>query len=592
MAELSDHELLTNFARTGAENAFATLVTRHVNLVFSTARRFTSDDHLAEEITQAVFIILARKAGGISARVVLTGWLYQTARLTAANALKENIRRQRREQEAYMESTLTTAETDEAWKQIAPVLDDAMGDLREADRNAVLLRYFENQPLAEVGAALGVSEDAARVRVNRALEKLRATLTKSGVTLGATAITGAVTANAIQAAPIALTASITAAALTGTSLTLATVAMTTLQKIAVTAALTVTIGAGIYQAKQASDAHEENKMLQAQQAPLAEQIQQLQVERDKDMNAIALLKEELAKNEKNNLELLKLRGEIGLLKNKLDTLSKANKDLQKELAKDGKISPDAHTNAVARLQLHIKSRFISMPKGTLAGLQGFMGSPSADGESHTGILNYQNFTNVFAQVSRRKGVKFLGEPEVTTGDGRQTQMRATQMIDVTTNVALLETNDTAVMMPENTQVEIGPMLDVTPSILSDGYSIALPVTVSLTDFLGYEATSKTTLAYAKNGARVDLPEMSPQFNVKQATASANVFDNQTMVISLESKAALTGGNLQKLTDEKLKTITNEVLVFITATIVDPAGNRKNEKFEADGTPDQSPPASN
>ena len=333
MAELSDHELLAEFARTGAENAFAALVTRHVNLVFSTARRFTSDDHLAEEITQAVFIILARKAGGISACVVLTGWLYQTARLTAANVLKENFRRHRREQEAYMESTLTTAETDDAWKQIAPVLDDAMGTLREGDRNAVLLRYFENRPLAEVGAALGVSEDVARVRVNRALEKLRATLTKSGVTLGVTVLTGAVTANAIQAAPLVLANTITTAVLTGTSLTLATIAMTTLQKIAVTAALTVTVGAGIYEAKQVSDTREENKKLQAQQAPMAEQIRQLQREHDQATNLIAGLTEEFAKNKKDNSELLKLRGAVTQLREKNDALSKVSTDERETLMK-------------------------------------------------------------------------------------------------------------------------------------------------------------------------------------------------------------------------------------------------------------------
>ena len=154
MAEPTDHELLAEFARTGAETAFATLVRRHVNLVYSTARRFTSDTHLAEEIAQAVFIVLARKAGGISPRVVLSGWLYQTARLTAANAVKQNLRRQQREQEAYMQSTLTPPEADDAWKQIAPLLDDAMGGLNERDRNAVVLRFFENQTLAQVGAAL------------------------------------------------------------------------------------------------------------------------------------------------------------------------------------------------------------------------------------------------------------------------------------------------------------------------------------------------------------------------------------------------------------------------------------------------------
>jgi RNA polymerase sigma factor (sigma-70 family) len=317
MAELTDHELLADFARTGAESAFAALVTRHVNLVYSAAKRFAADDSLAADITQAVFILLARKAGGISSKTILTGWLYQTARLTAANALKEKIRRQNREHEAFMQSTLTQNETDDAWKQIAPVLDDAMGNLREADRDAVLLRYFENKPLAEVGAALGVSEDAARVRVNRALEKLRATLTKSGVTLGVTAITGAVTANAIQAAPVALATSITTAALTGTSLTIATIAMTTLQKIAVTAALTVTIGAGIYEAKQASDAHDENKMLQAQQAPMAEQIRQLQNHFADATNQLAnmLAENSRLKSNPNQMELLKLRGKVTLLNN-------------------------------------------------------------------------------------------------------------------------------------------------------------------------------------------------------------------------------------------------------------------------------------
>src|SRR6266481_5082985 len=104
MPELTDHELLAEFARTESETAFATLVTRYVNLVYSTALRFTGNPHQAEEISQAVFIILARKAGKLSSRVVLSGWLYQTARLTAANLLKVEIRRQQREQEAYMQS--------------------------------------------------------------------------------------------------------------------------------------------------------------------------------------------------------------------------------------------------------------------------------------------------------------------------------------------------------------------------------------------------------------------------------------------------------------------------------------------------------
>ena len=222
MAEPTDHELLTRFARTADEAAFAALVTRHVNLVWSAARRFTGDDTLASEVTQAVFIILAQKAGRLSAKTVVTGWLYQTARLTAANALKENRRRQHREHQAYMESTLnrggdasSPTANESIWQQLAPVLDEAMHALRTADRDAVLLRFFENKSLADVGAALGVSEDAARVRVNRALDKLRAKLGKAGVTLGPTIIASTVATNSVQAAPAALAAKVSVIAAKG-----------------------------------------------------------------------------------------------------------------------------------------------------------------------------------------------------------------------------------------------------------------------------------------------------------------------------------------------------------------------------------------
>jgi hypothetical protein len=103
MPELDDQQLLREFAATNSEAAFATLVARHVNLVYSSTLRFGGNPHRAEEVTQAVFILLARKAGSLGGKTVLSGWLYQTARLTAANVVKSEIRRQRREQEAYMQ---------------------------------------------------------------------------------------------------------------------------------------------------------------------------------------------------------------------------------------------------------------------------------------------------------------------------------------------------------------------------------------------------------------------------------------------------------------------------------------------------------
>jgi uncharacterized protein (TIGR03435 family) len=211
MTEPDDIALLKQYAGENSEAAFAALAGRHVSLVYSTALRSTGNAHAAEEITQAVFIILARKAKSLSGKTILTGWLYQTTRLTAANFLRTEIRRRNREQEAHMQSLLNNPEP-EAWTQIAPLLDDAISRLGARDRNAILLRYFENKSAREMAAALRVGEPAAQKRVTRAVEKLRTFFAKRGVTLSAAAIAGAVSANSVQAAPAGLAVTVAAAA--------------------------------------------------------------------------------------------------------------------------------------------------------------------------------------------------------------------------------------------------------------------------------------------------------------------------------------------------------------------------------------------
>lgn len=209
MQRVSDSELLDQFARHASEDAFGKLVRRYIGLVHSIALRHTNNPHNAEEITQAVFIILARKAGSVGGKTILSGWLYHTARLTAANYRRSEFSRTRREQKAFMQSNQEKKPPDLAWHELVPLLDQAMARLGVTDRNAVVLRYFENKTLTEVGVALGMEERAAQKRVSRALKKLHRYFNRHGVSSTTAVIAGAISANSVQAAPTALAKTVT-----------------------------------------------------------------------------------------------------------------------------------------------------------------------------------------------------------------------------------------------------------------------------------------------------------------------------------------------------------------------------------------------
>src|SRR6266404_4459453 len=200
--------LLAEYARNGSDAAFRELVTRYVDLVYSTALRLVNGGtHRAEDVAQTVFIDLARLARTLSNDVMPGGWLHRHTCFVAANTMRGERRRQSRERQA-VEMNALQDNSGADFSLVAPILDEAINELGEADRTAILLRFFEQRDFGSVGEALGSNEDAARMRVNRALGKLESLLKRRGVTTSAAAVGMALSVNAIQAVPSGLAATI------------------------------------------------------------------------------------------------------------------------------------------------------------------------------------------------------------------------------------------------------------------------------------------------------------------------------------------------------------------------------------------------
>ncbi|MEO5960946.1 MAG: sigma-70 family RNA polymerase sigma factor, partial [Opitutaceae bacterium] len=214
---LEDAELLRRYVGEKSEEAFAQLVQRHLAPVYTVAlRQVGRDAHLAEDVAQMVFTTLARKAASLTGRPVLGGWLYRTTHFAARDVVRAECRRRAREQVAEIVNDLPTGGSAEVdWEALRRVLDQMMEELRDADRDAVWLRFFEERSFAEIGAKLRLTENAARMRVERALEKLHAALARRGVRSTTAALATALAQQVSTAAPAGLAASVTGAALAG-----------------------------------------------------------------------------------------------------------------------------------------------------------------------------------------------------------------------------------------------------------------------------------------------------------------------------------------------------------------------------------------
>ena len=553
MQPKSDAQLLREYAESGSESAFTELVARHTDLVYSAALRQVPSSDLACDIAQNVFTSLARGArtlaGKLNQDASLVGWLCRCTRNLALNLRRDDFRRQSRERQA-MENLHPTSETALDWDRLHPFLDEAISGLNKADHDALVLRFFKNLDLRSVGLALGVSDDTAKKRVARALEKLRDHLAHHGITTTGAALAMAISANAVQAAPIGLAATISAAAVlagttmaaTATATAIKTIVMTTLQKTLITATLAVVAGAGIFEAHQASTLRSQVQTLQQQQTPLAEQLAKLQAENKQLSNLVAQAKDQKLLSQAQLNELLKLRGQTGQTRTALQELAK----LKSSVAQQSGTIPAYLTNAMAQ-GVSMSEKF--KKKAALAKLDRMKEKLHLTDDQAQAIsdIMIKNIENSSQQVlNAMQGKQQMPPPDQATSSGSQNEEVA---------IKALLTPDQLATYPDFKQAE---------TITSAENSAQSELTMLSGEMdLSQEQQDKVHSALYQ----LDLNQASAPQNqeaIAQARASGNYADFVNLLIetqkqTLENKLKALDGIL---TPEQLKTYEQKQLDMI------------------------------
>ncbi len=349
--EVTDQELLREFAARRCEKSFRHLVDRHLRMVFCVAHRVTGDQQLTEEIAQTTFTTLAGKADQIESTEALAGWLYHTARHLALRAIRSEQRRRQREQIAV------TMNTDEPGPRvIAEHLESAMGQLKPEDRDALVLRYFEERNLRDVGQELGLSEDAARMRINRSLEKLRNIFGKLGITGTAAWLASALPTSATAAVvPSGLGTSIATTVLGGTAIaaTAAVITQTTsssmtlfnLKTAAAVIAAAALTGTSTYLVKE-----DEAKQLRTEQAAMATDHAQLAAKRQQAMALVQLRDDQIQRLKNDVANIPRLRGEIDDVNRKLASMESALKENARLSVENSSLAEKIHLLEVGTVE--------------------------------------------------------------------------------------------------------------------------------------------------------------------------------------------------------------------------------------------------
>lgn len=502
----SDLDLLRQFARDNSQDAFGEIVRRHLDLVYSAALRQVRLPQLAEEVAQSVFVDLARDAGKLKPDTILTAWLYAVARRTAIDAVRKESRRQLREQIAVEMNQMNATADD--WTQIAPLLDDAMAALDETDRAAVLLRYFENKSLREVGEGLKISDDAAQKRVGRAVDRLREFFTNKKIAIGVSGLAALISANAVQSAPTGLATTILS------TTTTAALGMTMLHKILITGMAAAAVATGIY----AVHLQGQIGSLQQQQSSMQGQIAELEQERDDATNRLADLQNENARLRAGQDDLLRLRGEVTRLRNQRNV-------------SQGSTQTDTNNAAAYPILIHMKAWFVSIPSEDVPslGIEWMSGSYQSNGKTGL-LLRSQFYKKILKALDQASDVKMLSEPEVTSLSGRQTEMRATEPYSW-----------------KGQNVELGEVLDSK----------------------SYFSTNSSTFTMDLGASLILLnadTSVSP-FQVIQVTNEVALSPDQAAVMEADIPP---GSVLPDFTNAPAGS--RSLLVFAVPTVIDPAGN--------------------